>query len=165
MILIQRTSPVSHHSLGFSNRSYLTRADSNVGPGLWTTAEVQIGVVSANLPSLRPLFGKFAAKASKMTNIGFKDSDNHTNPTKTPRSKGFHRMADYQVRQPTGLTSAARPGRPDSDNLDFELGLPLYGIAVKTDVEQIVENLQAEPHAVTVGDPKAVPWEEEDCPN
>ena len=76
-------------------------------------------------------------------------------------------MTDEQARQATGLTSAARPGRPDSEDMDFELGLPLYGIAVKTDVKQVVENV-SQPHATTVGgamDPKAVPWEEEECLN
>ena len=39
-----------------------------------------------------------------------------------------------------GLTSVVRQGRSDSEEFDFELGLPLHGIAVRTYVEQRVED-------------------------
>lgn len=63
--------------------------------------------------------------------------------------------------QSNGLTSVIRPGRSDSESFDFELGLPLHGIAVRTHVEQRVEAADEQP-VMAEGDPKLVvaPWVE-----
>ena len=42
-----------------------------------------------------------------------------------------------------GLTSTVHPGR-ESDTLDFELGIPMHGISVKTELECRIEQVRTE---------------------
>ena len=120
---------------------------TNVAPGLWTSAEVTIGVVSANLPFMRPILGKLYRKARDL-HASYKDTDNQaeTEDKQTLRGQGFARIMprDGKARSLMGLTSTAQPGRPGSDALDFELGMPMHGIAVRTEVEYRIEEMKAE---------------------
>ncbi len=43
-----------------------------------------------------------------------------------------------------GLTSTAQPGRRASDVLDYELGMPMHGITVKTEMEYRIEAARRE---------------------
>lgn len=43
-----------------------------------------------------------------------------------------------------GLTSTAQPGRRASDLLDYELGMPMHGITVKTEMEYRIEAAKRE---------------------
>ena len=131
---------------------------------------------------MRPLFTKVTDQAAR-----FRTMYHHNRTTAesvntgssgrhTLRSKGFARINDGGSARKNldttglgsgngqGLTSVVRQGRSDSEEFDFELGLPLHGIAVRTYVEQRVEEVE---HGVgrelEVKDPKmasVAPWEE-----
>jgi hypothetical protein len=120
---------------------------------------------------MRPLFTKVTDKAARFRtayNNRTTDSVNTGSSGRhTLRSKGFTRMNDSGARkdatgsQGNGLTSVIRPGRSDSESFDFELGLPLHGIAVRTYVEQRVEDADGQP-VMAEGDAKlaVAPWVE-----
>lgn len=142
---------------------------TNVGPGLWTSAEVTIGVVSANLPFMRPILGKAWSKAHDFR-TAYKENDNHTGTEdrQNLRANGFTRITDDKARSLMGLTSTAQPGR-DSHALDFELGIPMHRIAVTTDVDRQVEEIK-EPKSVKLvpqgmqsGNGKPAGWIEQKC--
>ncbi|MCJ1476313.1 hypothetical protein MMC13_004979 [Lambiella insularis] len=131
---------------------------TNLAPGLWTMAENQIGVVSGNLPCMRPLFMRLGARVRKLR--GGYESKDETNNTAKFRSNGFTRMSEHQKGYPVGLTSAAMAMRGDPD-LEFEMGLPMHGISVKTDVEQRIDNASehSESSQARINRP-APPWRE-----
>ena len=125
---------------------------------------------------MRPLFTKVTDKAARIR------THYHNNRTTTEsvntgssgrhtlRSKGFTKMhnnnsdgerAGGKGTGGNGLTSIVEHGeRRGSEDFDFELGLPLHGIAVRTYVEQRVENADGE--IIEGGDTKGVvaPWVE-----
>ena len=119
---------------------------TNVAPGLWTSAEVTIGVVSANLPFMRPILGKVWRKASNL-NASYKGAKGPpgTDDRQTLRGQGFARISPSgdKGRAIMGLTSTAQHELGDNP-LDFELGMPRYGIAVRTELECRIEQVRAE---------------------
>ena len=120
---------------------------TNVAPCLWTSAEVTIGVVSANLPFMRPILGKLYRKAGDLR-ANYKDTNNQaeTEDRQILRGQGSARITppDGKARSLMGLATTAQPGRPGSDALDFELGMPMHGIAVRTELEYRIEEMRAE---------------------
>ena len=118
---------------------------TNVAPGLWTSAEVTIGVVSANNPFMRPILGKLWRKASEF-HASYKDAKGTpgTDDRQTLRGQGFAQIppSGNKARSMLGLTSTVQH---EADNAqDFELGLPIYGIAVRTELECRIEQVRAE---------------------
>ena len=118
---------------------------TNVAPGLWTSAEVTIGVVSANLPLMKPILGKVWRKASNLR-ASYKDAKGApgTDDRKTLRGQGFAQLppSGNKARSMMGLTSTVQHGRDNTQ--DFELGMPMYGIAVRTELEHRIEQVRAE---------------------
>lgn len=118
---------------------------TNGAPGLWTSAEVTIGVVSANLPFMRPILGKVWRKASDF-HASYKDAKGApgTDDRQTLRGQGFAQIppSGNKARSIMGLTSTVQHG-PDNTQ-DFELGMPMYGIAVRTELECRIEQVRAE---------------------
>lgn len=51
--------------------------DTNVGGGLWSTVEVQVGFVCANLPHTRPLFLRWYSQLRSRTSIIARSSGNN----------------------------------------------------------------------------------------
>ena len=67
-------------------------------------------------------------------------------------------MSDNFNHGPVGLSSAVRAMRAD---LELEVGLPIHGISVITDVEQRVDNLsELSDGSETRINPPAIPWRE-----
>ncbi|MCJ1320455.1 hypothetical protein MMC15_005794 [Xylographa vitiligo] len=113
---------------------------TNIPPGLWSTAEGGIGVMSANLPSLRPLFSCMAAKG------GSRPSVHHSNGFATDpaiglqcfrsKSKGFERVEPAHDRHVTSGVAAKMPARVGWDGLEEGAELPMQRIMVTTRIEQ-----------------------------
>ena len=64
----------------------------------------------------------------------------------TLRGQGFSRIISPtgdKARSMMGLTSTVHPGQ-DNDTLDFELGIPLHGIKVRTEMECRIEQVRTE---------------------
>ena len=132
-----------------TNEHYLP--GTNIPPGLWSTAEGAVGVMSANLPSLRPLFAGMAVKASSRL------SANHSDPfengkigrgtvVKDLRSKtrGFERMGDSPDGQISGegdvFASVVEAGWDDSN---LEIAIPLQDIVVTTQIRQDIKSQES----------------------
>ena len=117
-----------------------------VTPALWSSAEVTIGVVSANLPFMRPILAKVWMKAERL-HPGYKGTEEQEGPydRQTLRGQGFSRISPTgdKARSMMGLTSMVHPGQ-DNDTLDFELGIPMNGIAVRTEMECKIEQVRTE---------------------
>ena len=117
-----------------------------VAPALWTSAEVTIGVVSANLPFMRPVLAKIWSKAESL-HASYKGTEEHEGPDdrQTLRGQGFSCVSPTgdKARSVMGITSTVHPGR-ESDPLDFELGVPMHGIAVRTELECRIEQFRTE---------------------
>lgn len=117
-----------------------------VAPALWTSAEVTIGVVSANLPFMRPILAKIWRKAEGL-HASYKDTEGQEGPDdrQTLRGQGFSRISPTgdKARSMMGLTSTVHPGQ-ESGTLDFEFGIPMHGIAVKTELECRIEQVRTE---------------------
>ena len=132
---------------------------TNVAPGLWTSAEVTIGVVSANLPFMKPILGKVWRKASNF-HASYKGAQGSpgTHDRQTSRGQGFARISPSgdKGRAIMGLTSTVQHGLGDNAQ-DLELGMPSYGIAVRTELECKIEQVRAErdfqaPHHLMIRD-------------
>ncbi|MCJ1377049.1 hypothetical protein MMC17_000139 [Xylographa soralifera] len=131
---------------------------TDMATGLWTMAEVQTAVVSANLPCMRPLYTIFSAKVRGVRHTYHSKEDGTTNTKREFHSGGFRRMSDNLNRGPVGLSSTVRAMRA---NLELEMGLPIHGISVITDVEQRVDNMSELSDSSETGiNPPAVPWRE-----
>ena len=113
-----------------------------MAPGLWTTAECQIGVLSGNLPALKPLFKLFFKSPGKLAMMP--DSTGTDNKTKSCRhgtsSEGFVRMPTYSNTCRRGSNASQRDNQQESDMTDVEMYGMGNGISVTTDVEQTVED-------------------------
>ncbi|MCJ1433539.1 hypothetical protein MMC27_002902 [Xylographa pallens] len=115
---------------------------TNIPPGLWSTAEGGIGVVSANLPSLRPLFSCMTTKD------GSRPSDHPADGFDTNRpiglrcfrskSKGFERVEPARDRHDAGQSSTKIPAGAVWEGLDDEAEISMQRITVTTRIEQEV---------------------------
>ena len=116
---------------------------SNVSSALWTSAECQIAILSANLPSMRPLFAR-CFNRPRTTSCSAKSENQYlpagSNSAPKITAAGFARMPD---RLSFSATEGSLPpdGKialaPETHELD-----PMkqkHGIAVRTDVEQTFE--------------------------
>ena len=117
---------------------------TNVAPTLWTTAEVTIGVVSANLPHMRPVLGKIWSKAEDL-HTSHRRMAAGTEDRQTLRGQRFAPIlhTPAKARSIMGLTSTMQPGER-SDAIDLEFGVPLQGIAVRTELEYKIEQVRIE---------------------
>lgn len=100
--------------------------------------EAQIGVVSANLPPMRPLFSQISFKS-----FTHDSAETHRINRNTPavplveaHKKGFARMSEAQAPSSSNNSSEAGPDRSDSGAVISIHNGPLYGISVTTNVEQ-----------------------------
>ena len=68
-----------------------------------------------------------------------------TDDRQTLRGQSFARISPMGDKAGSimGITSTVRPGQ-ESDTLDFELGIPMHGITVRTDLECRIEQVRAE---------------------
>lgn len=90
---------------------------------MWSAAEVQLGVVSGNIPSLRPLFVRLAAKADKIgSSLASKKNSSSKSAEQDFRSARFARIAD------TAEGS-------DPNIIEMNIETREHGITVKTQVE------------------------------
>lgn len=106
-----------------------TRSGSYVYPALWTAAEPSIGVFSACLPSLRPLFTKLIWGRSYRPNM-LASAHNDS-------SRRFERLDDSF--NGDKWTNSVVIKRDDSGNEEYEIGdngqrslIPVSGIRVRT---------------------------------
>lgn len=84
---------------------------TGVAPSLWSAVEVQLGVVSGNIPSLRPLFVRLAAKAGKLgSSLDSKKDSFNKSAKPTFRSAGFTHIAD-------------RAEESDPDIIEMDVGI------------------------------------------
>ena len=118
-----------------------------MAPGLWTTAECQIGVLSGNLPALKPLFKLFFKSPGKLAMMP--DSAGTDNKTKSRRhgtsSEGFVRMPTYSNTCRRGSNASQRDEEQGPHMTDVEMyGRMGNAISVTTDVEQTVEDADLE---------------------
>ncbi|MCJ1379282.1 hypothetical protein MMC17_002383 [Xylographa soralifera] len=115
---------------------------TNIPPGLWSTAEGGIGVMSANLPSLRPLFSCMAAKGSSRPSVhpsdGFDTDQAAGLRCFQSKSKGFERVEPAHDRPVTNQSAAKKPARAVLDGLDEGAEIPMQRITVTTFIKQEV---------------------------
>lgn len=94
---------------------------TGVAPSLWSAVEVQLGVVSGNIPSLKPLFVRLAAKACKLgSSLDLKKDSLNRSAKTTFRSAGFTHIAD-------------RAEEPDINIIEMDVGIRRHDITVKTE--------------------------------
>ncbi len=105
-----------------------------------------MGVVSANLPFMRPILAKVWRNAEDL-HASYKGTKEQAgaDDRQTLRGQGFARISPTgdKGRSIMGLTSTVLPGQ-ESDTPDFELGIPMHGIAVRTELECRIEQVRAE---------------------
>ena len=140
-----------HLQLPYSN----TRPVTQVAPGVWTYIELGIGIMSGNLPLLRPLFGHFIGIGSK-NGSSAPTYSNGSKPVSYPLSRvtvtgtsnrpdGFHRMD--KGANDADVESVGESGSEIELNLKnkVEKGTPDWkgdGIQVKTDVDLRIEEIR-----------------------
>lgn len=95
---------------------------------------------------MRPIVAKIWMKAGRL-HASYKGTEEQEGPDdrQTLRGQGFSRISPTgdKARSMMGLTSTVHPGR-ESDTLDFELGIPMHGISVKTELECRIEQVRTE---------------------
>lgn len=100
---------------------------TGVAPSLWSAVEVQLGVVSGNIPSLRPLFMRLAATAGKLgSSLDSKQDSFKKSAKPTFKPAGFTHIAD-------------RAEESDPDIIEMDVGIRRHGITVKTKVEENID--------------------------
>jgi hypothetical protein len=109
-------------------------AGSNVEGGVWSTIEVEVGCICANLVHLRPIAGKCFK--------GLRTRTQSTNDVSTEgvwskhRSVGFDDSTDSSRRRTRGA---------DGSSGEIELdGKPSVGIVVQTELSQDIESCPAQ---------------------
>ncbi|MCJ1304771.1 hypothetical protein MMC08_007584 [Hypocenomyce scalaris] len=127
---------------------------SNVAGALLNMVESLLGFVSANIPLMGPLFNRLRGKTVRShpsnypTKQPFDNNNNNNNNNKNTSSlrqnfrgaDDFERIYDDQghlIGKGSVLVSA---GPVDAEAEAYEVGLPMHGITVKTDVEQRIES-------------------------
>ena len=95
---------------------------------------------------MRPILAKIWRKAEGL-HASYKGTEEQEGPDDRQilRGQGFSRMSPTgdKARSMMGLTSTIHPGQ-ESDTLDFELGIPMHGIAVRTELECRIEQVRTE---------------------
>ena len=111
-----------------------------MAPGLWSTAELQIGVLSGNLPSLKPLFQRlFTGRSSVINDFGGTDSGGGSYG-RGVGSDGFSRIPNYDNKYRAGSFASRRQNHQEAQSANMELQAMGNGISVTVDVEQTVED-------------------------
>ena len=101
---------------------------TGVAPSLWSAVEVQLGVVSGNIPSLRPLFVRLAAKACELgSSLDLKKDSLNKSAKTTFRSSGFTHIAD-------------RAEESDINIIEMDVGIRRHDIMVKTEGEEKIDS-------------------------
>ena len=95
---------------------------------------------------MRPILAKIWMKAERL-HASYKGTEEQEGPDdrKTLRGQGFSRISPTtgdKARSMMGLTSTVHPGQDNNDTLDFELGILMHGIAVRTEMECRIEQVQ-----------------------
>jgi len=119
---------------------------SNVSSSMWNMVESELGMVAANIPSMRPLLKHFSGEKSTSNNSNqgygyaknsLKQSSSRQTFGLSSKPPGFERMHDYKNGAQAQVSTMAKSGRSDSDDMElYDLTLPKHGITVRTDVEQ-----------------------------
>ncbi|MCJ1342616.1 hypothetical protein MMC31_000802 [Peltigera leucophlebia] len=116
-----------------------------VKPAIWTAAEPSLGIVSACIPSLRPLVTYVISGTHRgPTMESVKTSSTALNPTTWRTSESTEaRGAFIQLDESTNEIESAwghsvfvhggHPGSKNGDNID-EVEIPIEGITVKTEI-------------------------------
>lgn len=157
--LILTTSPVSFLPSGVPFRRCAKHvADTNVGGGLWSTVEVQVGFICANLPHTRPLVIRWYQRWRPRGLVRSSTSDYPDSYiTQTHRSHPSHRhdtlgfqsldsdgKAVGQDTETLGGGEQAYTGGLGEGSLDPEVGgirAPGERIKVRTEVRQEVQRM------------------------
>lgn len=99
---------------------------TGVGPSLWSAAEVRLGVVSGNIPSLKPLFAQLASEAGKLySNSDPRKNNSNKSTTQTFGLNGFTRIPETA-------------GESDPNVIEMNVGTWRQDLAVKPQMEQKV---------------------------
>lgn len=117
----------------------LTSIGTNVAPEIWTVVEIQVGVLSANLPSMRPLFSRVPFKSSTHDSAEIHRISRNT-PSSVPlvevHNKGSARMKEDQPPNSSNDFLKTEPERSDLRVSTLAETDVLHGISVTTDMEQ-----------------------------
>ncbi|KAI4128728.1 MAG: hypothetical protein LQ347_004059 [Umbilicaria vellea] len=122
---------------------------TNMRPGLWSTAEGGIGVMSANLPSLRPLFSRTAGvkprSGPSVPSSGKNDMHNASGSLSMQGfcsgSKAFEQVGDsHSCHSFADAVNEAAPMQVTWNETHLETEIPLKCITVTTDIEQKIES-------------------------
>lgn len=115
-------------------------AGSHVGPGLWSAAEAEVLVVSANIPLMGPIVQRLRAKYRTLSDYSGKDEE--SNIILDSSETGFSGKGARSRSTPVVTKNAAFDtyaiGRANNSKIAADTVFPDNGILVERNLEQNV---------------------------